>query len=343
MRSSRRRRGRLELSLRLLAALAAVLALTWGKISEWTCDFGTDPNGDAVYRRAAGWSRIDPSDGSPPRLRNSLDMELAFIPSGRYIMGSPSSQEFRQPDEWPHRVEIVRPFYLGVCEVTVEQFGRFAEAAGYRTELERADRPAHRATAILDGLICEPEYSWRTPGFTQQGDHPVVAVTWGDATAFCQWLSRCEGCRYRLPTEAEWEWACRAGQNTLAAAAGLLEPDTANLRQTQAAAHRGADPSWFDGYRFTAPVGVFRPDALGLHDMLGNVKEWCGDRYEVDYYRQADTRDPQGPSTGSARAIRGASFVSLPNDARPANRGYMQADLAYYDLGFRVVLECDAR
>lgn len=334
-----------EVNLRLLVVLAIVLAATWSRINEMTGRFGTDPNGDAVCRSAASWSRIDPlGPEGPSQLRNTLDMQLVLIPPGRFVMGSPSGEECRSSDERPHRVEITRAFYLGAHEVTVAQFRQFAEAAGYRTEYERSPHPSTIFSTVLGDSICNLQYTWRAPGMLQGDDHPVVCVTWQDATAFCQWLSQREGCHYRLPTEAEWEYACRAGLSGAFSVRyeGMHFP-AANLRETGESLHFSTDPESSDGYPFTSPVGSFPPNAFGLYDMHGNVEEWCSDWYGNDFYRHSPRSDPHGPEAGADRVVRGGSFIFPARRARSASRAMFVPETSYSFVGFRVVREYESK
>ena len=157
-------------------------------------------------------------------------MKLVEIPAGEFMMGNQDSPEKLAKafpaietrrieelfDEKPmHRVRITKPFYMGAHEVTIGQFKKFMEQADYRTEAERDGTGGwgyNREKNDFEGR--KLEYSWRNPGFEQADDHPIVNVTWNDAVAFCDWLGKKEGHKYRLPTEAEWEYACRAGTTT---------------------------------------------------------------------------------------------------------------------------------
>ena len=187
----------------------------------------------------------------------------------------------------------------------------------------------------------DPKYTWRSPGFPQTDDHPVVNVSWNDAVAFCEWLSQQEGQTYRLPTEAEWEYACRAGQATrywsgddpeALAAVGNVADGTAKEKY----------PNWTyaikakDGYVFTAPVGRFRPNAFGLFDMHGNVWEWCADGYDADYYAKSPPADPLNSSQAADRVIRGGSWSSDPRYCRSAYRVRYAPTYRDSNLGFRV-------
>ena len=149
-------------------------------------------------------------------------MEFAWIPPGSFLMGSPAEEEGRDDNEVQHRVTLTKGFYLGVHEVTRGQFAQFVKATGYRTQAER-EGGANVWTG--SGWKMDPKANWMTPGFEQTDDHPVVCISWNDAVAFADWLSAQdrEGRRYRLPTEAEWEYACRAGTQTAYCSGNGLE------------------------------------------------------------------------------------------------------------------------
>ena len=214
----------------------------------------------------------------PHEITNSIGMKLELIPAGDFLMGGTESAEHlvkafaayqRQPDffkdEYPrHRVRITRPFYLGKYEVTVGQFRRFTDDTGYKTEAERDGTGGwgyNPKTAKCEGR--DPKYNWRNPGFPQTDDHPVLNVTWNDAVAFCRWLSHKEKEDYRLPTEAEWEYAARAGTTTRYCNGD--DPDAlAKVGNVQDATGRTTFPHVQEldippgsHPRFTVPVGGF--------------------------------------------------------------------------------------
>jgi len=208
--------------------------------------------------------------------------------------------------------------------------------------------PAYDPAASARGDTFEgrnPRYSWRNPGFAQNDDHPVVNVSWNDAVALARWLTEREGVTYRLPTEAEWEYACRAGTRTryhagdapesLLGAAATFEQDTA----THWPAWRAFALPGHDGYVFTAPVGRFAPNAFGLHDMHGNVWEWVADRYGEHYYAQSPTEDPPGPAEGDRRVRRGGSWQTWPLYTRCAYRNWNTPASRYPLLGIRLLRE----
>jgi formylglycine-generating enzyme required for sulfatase activity len=271
-------------------------------------------------------------------------------------MGSPLTEAGRYDFEGPqHEVEISKDFYMGKYAVTRGQFRQFVEAATYKTGAEKHNGGV--GYIETDGgkgaLLPDDRFSWRRTGFEYTDEHPVVNVSWNDAKAFCDWLGRKEKKSYRLPTEAEWEYACRAGTRTrfysgdnessLHAVANVADQrlkakwDYSNqpkeLRKELSAG------SWFvnwdDGYAFTAPVGQFQPNLWGLYDMHGNVREWCSDW--ADYYRLSPRTDPEGPKDGKSRILRGGSWFYGPRNCRSAARLEGDARGRFPDIGFRVV------
>ncbi|WCM92784.1 formylglycine-generating enzyme family protein [Acidovorax sp. NCPPB 2350] len=306
---------------------------------------------------------------APPVWTNSLGMAFVRIPAGSFRMGNdePAASLARDypameprrfadlSDEAPvHTVRITRAFYMGRTEVTVGQFRRFVEASGYRAESE-ADgtggygyNPAYDPATTARGDAFEgrsPRYSWRDPGFPQGDDHPVVNITWHDAHALAAWLSATEGRRYRLPTEAEWEYACRAGTRTRYAHGN----DPASLVRHANTFDQDAAPYWprwhaqalpgHDGHAFTAPVASYPPNAFGLHDMAGNAWEWVSDWYGEATYAHSPHSDPQGPATGDVRVRRGGSWHTWPLYARCAYRNWNSPQTRYTLVGVRLVRE----
>jgi formylglycine-generating enzyme required for sulfatase activity len=275
-----------------------------------------------------------------PPLVNSMGMKLAPIPPGNFLMGSPDNESQRQEHEGPqHKVTLTRPFYLGVYPVTLGQFRAFVTATQYQTgTVDGAYRLFPDGTWQKD-----PNLSWENPGFAQTDDHPVVGVTWNDARAFCEWLSRKEGRKYGLPTEAEWEYSCRAGTKTRWYNGNDVKhvKDVANVRDESLnrvyAAVEGE--AWDDGFAFTAPVGTFQPNAFGLYDMHGNVWQWCQDVYDKDYYQRSPKQDPLGPLAGTACVRRGGGWGSFASGCRSASRSSNNGRSHRSDsIGFRVVL-----
>jgi formylglycine-generating enzyme required for sulfatase activity/tRNA A-37 threonylcarbamoyl transferase component Bud32 len=275
------------------------------------------------------YSRNRPTDNSPnnpvapvkPELAksftNSLGMKFALIPAGTFTMGSSSEEikrwlkqvgegSWQEPlvlSEGPaHPVEITQPFYIGTTEVTVGQFRQFVEAnPNYNVGDDR----------------------WKNPGFDQFDDHPVVFVGWQNAVDFCNWLSAKEGRKYRLPTEAEWEYSCRAGK---AGARYSFGDDDRHLENY----------AWFNENSLgrTHPVGKKKPNAWGLYDMHGNAWEWCQDSWLP--YQNSPVKDPLGGSGGGV--IRGGSWSQAPMQCRSASRTGHPPGRRVNDFGFRVVL-----
>jgi formylglycine-generating enzyme required for sulfatase activity len=252
--------------------------------------------------------------------------------------------------EYPcHRVRITRPFYMGACHVTRGQFRRFVEDTGYKTDAERGDPPGANGVDLKEGTFFgfQKDRSWHNVAFPQADDHPVVNVSWNDADAFCKWLSRKEKKRYRLPTEAEWEYACRAGTSTrywcgdepetLAEAGNTAD---AGLK-TRFPGGKGPSIRANDGHLFTSPVGSFRKNPNGLYDMHGNAWQWCADWFSPRYYEDSPTHDPKGPNSGNARVLRGGAWNFGPIDCRSAARFWLSPASRNDHTGFRVVLESD--
>jgi formylglycine-generating enzyme len=302
----------------------------------------------------------DPAAEGARETVNSIGMKLVAIPSGEFMMGGQETAEelvkafpaYRRPaeffkDEYPrHRVRITKPFQLGKYEVTVGQFRRFADETGYKTEAERDGLGGWGYDAEQGKCRGrDPKFNWRNPGFPQNDDQPVVDVTWNDAVAFCKWLSTKEGKKYRLPTEAEWEYACRAGTETRynngndpKALSQVANVGDDRGRTTFPHVQELDIPK--DGpVKFTVPVGKFPPNRFGLCDMHGNVWEWCSDWYGADYYAQSPVDDPTGPASGTKRMRRGGAWHSFPLWARAAFRNWNRPDSRCVNLGFRVAVE----
>jgi formylglycine-generating enzyme required for sulfatase activity len=306
-------------------------------------------------------------------LGGGVTMPFVLIPPGAFTMGSPEAereQVLREDktarreyfaDEARHPVTVTKPFYLGRYAVTRGQFRRFVSAAGYRTEAETGRLGGwgyDRASGKFKGPTWDPKtgkrtggartaFSWKDPGFAQTDRHPVVNVSWNDARAFCRWLARRSGPKARLPSEAEWEHACRAGTTTryffgddpeeLAEYANVLD---GTFRRHFPRA-RGAIKAE-DGYVFTAPVGSFRPNPFGLFDMHGNVWQWCADCYEPDL-ADLGARDPLRLNKGSfaARVLRGGSWDHPLSYCRAAYRHGLAPANRSCNAGFRVGLGLD--
>jgi formylglycine-generating enzyme required for sulfatase activity len=236
----------------------------------------------------------------------------------------------------------------------VGQFRRFVEQSGYVPE-SIADgtggygyNPQYDASKSKRGDAFEGRdvrYSWRNPGFEQTDAHPVVNVTWNDAQALAAWLSRQEGRSYRLPTEAQWEYAARAGTSTRY----HCGDDPQCLLQVANTFDEAAKPYWpqfaanalpgNDGYAFTAPVARFAPNAFGLYDMHGNAWEWTQDLYGEDYYAHSPLDDPQGPEDGEVYVRRGGSWHTWSLYARSSYRNWNTPQTRYTLVGIRLIMD----
>ena len=286
-------------------------------------------------------------------ITNTLGMKLVRIEAGEFMMGNEDSvdelvklfpyakKEWFEDAAKRHLVMITRPFYLGAHEVTVGQFQRFVESTSYKTEAESDGKGEYGIKS--DGTFEQsPSYTWKNPGYSQNEDHPVVNVSWNDAVKFCEWLSRDEGQDYRLPTEAEWEYACRAGTRTRywhgddpegLAKVGNIADATVKSKYPNFANTIVAS----DKFANTAPVGSFTPNKWGLYDMHGNVNEWCSDWYGE--YPSVTVSDPTGAAgKGSARVIRGGSWAYNAGGCRSAFRINFTPDSRSFYLGFRVAV-----
>ena len=270
---------------------------------------------------------------------------MVVIPAGEFTMGSPASEAERGVDEGPQRqVSIAQPFALGRSEVTVAEFRRFADESGYKTEAESDPRAQGCSGFIYTDPAANPEpqpvTSWRSPGLKQAESHPVLCVSWNDARAYAQWLSKKTGRRYRLPAESEWEYAARAGSVT----ARYWGDDPVQACRFANVADQSRFQTWgfgqkhecTDGHYFTAPAGGYAPNRFGLYDMLGNAWEWTEDCWNPGY--AGAPQDGSAWLTGDCaqRVSRGGSWSTVPRFARSATRNKNTADHRDNLTGFRL-------
>jgi formylglycine-generating enzyme required for sulfatase activity len=261
-----------------------------------------------------------PSGGNDERmLINSLGMKLVLIPPGKFLMGSPQSEAERDADETQHEVAVTRPFYLGAYEVTQAQYQQ----------------------------VMGKNPSFFHPNNTGGTEHPVEQVKWGDAGEFCRKLSempaeKAAARMYRLPTEAEWEYACRAGTTSAFHFGDALSSTQANCNGNFPYGGAAKGPY----LARTAKVGSYPANAFGLHDMHGNVWEWCSDWYDEKYYQRSPKENPPGPSQGVLstgfhgdfyRVARGGCWLDEPRGCRAAYRFRFMTSDPYRLVGFRVV------
>jgi sulfatase modifying factor 1 len=260
--------------------------------------------------------------------------EMVVIPSGGFDMGSPDAEEGRGDDESPvHSVKIAA-FALGRTEITRGQFAEFVKSTGYVT--------GDKCWTLENGKYEERKGDWREPGYPQDDKHPVACINWNDALAYAEWMSQKTGKQYRLPTEAEWEYAARGKTKT--ARYWGNNPDKAcryaNGADKTAQATIQGSSSWSvhqctDGFAYTAPVGRFKPNAYGLYDMLGNVWEWTEDSYH-DSYQGAPAVGSVWQGDGAKRVLRGGSWNNSPRNVRAAVRYPSKPDVRFSSFGFRL-------
>jgi formylglycine-generating enzyme len=283
--------------------------------------------------------------------------DMVLIDGGTFAMGSKDGN----PDELPVREVAISSFYLDRYEVTNDKFAAFVAATGYQTVAERAPRPEDFPGVPLEklkpgaavfqmgvGWQYVPGASWRHPegpksSIENRGDHPVVQVSWEDAAAYAKWAGK------RLPTEAEWEYAARAGRT----ATYIWGDQPFDDNAPQANIWQGDFPRRnenSDGYLTTSPVGSFPSTSPGLFDMAGNVWEWCQDWYRPDAYAGGEAKDPNGPSNSfdpdepeiAKRVLRGGSFLCADcycRGYRPSARMKSSPDTGLFHAGFRCAMD----
>ena len=235
---------------------------------------------------------------------NSIGIEFASIPAGKFLMGSPETEKGRDPSETQHEVTLTQGFRMGVHEVTQAQY---------------------------------EQVMGQNPSFLTDATLPVETVSYDDAVAFCKKLSdlpaeKAAGRKYRLPTEAEWEYCCRAGTSTPYHFGQELNGTQANCNGNFPYGTTEKGPN----LRKTSPVGSYPPNAWGLYDMHGNVWEWCQDRY--DSYPKQSVTDPRGPEVGSICVSRGGSWYNEAAGCRSANRYWYDPSIRNSGGGFRLAL-----
>ncbi|WP_240638645.1 formylglycine-generating enzyme family protein [Microbacterium sp. ABRD28] len=279
-------------------------------------------------------------------------IEQAMIPAGSFLMGESSDRVRARADEGPvHRVEV-DPFRIDVTTVTTADFARFVDDTGHVTDAERwgASMVFHSAVRsppddVIGAVTGAPWWlmvrgaDWRHPDgalsdIDERADHPVVHVSWTDAAAYCAWADR------RLPSEAEWEFAARGGQEAARFPWGDAEVDDAGWRANIFQGEFPVDNAGTDGFLTTAPVRTFSPNGWGLWQCVGNVWEWCADWYDPGYYDISPRRDPRGPAGGRTRVIRGGSYLCHPSYCdryRNAARSANTPDSSTGNTGFRTV------
>jgi formylglycine-generating enzyme required for sulfatase activity len=258
---------------------------------------------------------------------------MMVLPAARFNQGfvatDRGSVSYEKPQHW---VNIIRPFAMSADLVTVEQYRQFIDATGR----------AVQGCETYDGAWkYRPENNWQNPGFAQSGLHPVTCVSWNDAVAYAQWLSTKTGHQYRLPSASEWEYAARAGGETVYpwASNGSNACSYANVADASAARQY---PGWMafacdDGYANTSPVGSFKANALGLNDMLGNVFQWTLDCWQADYRGAPVDGSARTDGDCSERELRGGSWFTSPAYVRANYRNHFASDYRTSSVGIRLV------
>ncbi|MFN5077369.1 MAG: formylglycine-generating enzyme family protein [Planctomyces sp.] len=290
-----------------LCVLAATV-FQRARLGNWAWPNSVGRAGAVVTQQVATQADLPTKESAPAAANageykevvNTIGVQLLLIPAGTFNSGSPASEKDRMDDETQHQVTLTKPFYMGRTELTQGQWKKV--------------------------MGTEP---WKGKSFVKEGDdYPAVDVSWGDSVEFCKKLSAMEGKVYRLPTEAEWEYACRGGTKT----SFSFGNDKAKLRRY----------AWYDGNlgwgkKYAQRVAQKLPNPFGLYDMHGNVWEWCSDWFGD--YPSTPLTDPRGPDSGSFRVLRGGAFQHEPYTARCAVRNYDAPEGRSSDGGFRLVLE----
>ncbi len=301
-------------------------------------------------------------------LSNNIKIRLAFIPAGNFLMGQSDFENnaiilaFGRDwhEKWckrelpQHPVFISNDFFISVSPITVEQFSVFVEDTGYMTDSENAGW-----SYIWKGLDWEKNKGvfWQCDVNGENILHtnssqPVIYVSWHDTVEYCGWLTKKFQTIFRLPSEAEWEYACRAGSSEMVYSGNI---DFTNPKESTTL----DEIAWYSGncrakesngffaenvleknnhIKQSGPKSVCqkKPNDLGLYDMIGNVWEWCSDWYDEEYYLISPEENPTGPEIGSRHVMRGGSWFSETRDARAAFRGGKLPDYRSYDIGFRI-------
>jgi len=276
---------------------------------------------------AAERSYTDPAIGS----------EFVLVKGGCYEMGDVFGDG--EKDQKPVHKVCIADFYLSKHDVTVGDFRKFVKDTGYATDAERS-----QGCAVWNGSRWQYDgnKNWRNPGFAQDDQHPVVCVSWNDAKAFAEWISRKTKVRYCLPTEAEWEYAARSRGRNYRYSWGNGKP-SGNIGDESLKRSVSGLEIWAgydDGFVYTSPVGSFKPNELGLYDMTGNVWQWTADWYGETYYKESPKDNPTGTSQGPLRVLRGGSWSNKPGAVRVMFRNKrFQADRSAY-FGFRLKAKC---
>ncbi|MBN8680169.1 MAG: SUMF1/EgtB/PvdO family nonheme iron enzyme [Chitinophagales bacterium] len=274
----------------------------------------------------------------PPNPTHAIPAGMVLVKGGTFTMGDEKGDG--DSDEKPTHTVTIKDFYLGKYEVTNAEFIQFLNEKGNQTE-------GGVEWINLDGKWDDERCRIMKSGSTFSvisgyENYPVIYVSWFGAVAYCNWLKQKKGGEYRLPTEAEWEYAAGNGNSHTKYSWGNDDPsgkkggNVSDLTAKAKYSSWSAFESYRDGYVYTAPVGQFDPNSFGLYDMTGNVWEWCADWYDSEYYKNSPAQNPQGPTSGSSRVLRGGSWSPTPEYCRVAYRCRNYPYHRNYSVGFRV-------
>ncbi|MBL7780093.1 MAG: SUMF1/EgtB/PvdO family nonheme iron enzyme [Saprospiraceae bacterium] len=267
--------------------------------------------------------------------------EMVLVEGGTFQMGSSDGEN----DEKPIHSVTLDDFYIGRYEVTVQDFRTFVDAENYKTDAEKEGWSYYWSVSSWEK---KNGVNWRNDEQgnlrpKNQNNYPVIHVSWNDATAYCEWLTKKTGKNYRLPSEAEWEYAARGGKQSKGYSyAGSNDPEEVgwyweNSGDKKLTGAWDADKINKNNCR-THPVGSKKANELGIYDMSGNVWEWCSDWYDADYYKNSPSNNPKGLATGSRRVLRGGSWSNNPQHSRVSGRAYDAPGNRYVTCGFRLAL-----
>lgn len=283
-------------------------------------------------------------EDSNEQVEHPLAGSMVLIPAGKFQIGASPGDAYAKADEQPVHMETIEvPFYMARTECTFGQFRRFVADSGYVTDAESDELGGWGYDSNARAFHRPPKtYSWRHTGFPQTESSPVVNVTPRDAIAYCNWLSEQDGnFRFRLPTEIEWEYACRGGtttpwytgdgKSTLKQAENLADLRMQTVFDSSTPEYARGE-AWDDGAAFTSEVGNYAANPFGLHDMLGNVSEWCAGYYDKDRYLK-----PRAPVIGEYHLLRGGNFVYPARSSRCSSRNRLKWNARWCNVGFRVV------
>jgi formylglycine-generating enzyme required for sulfatase activity len=304
-----------------IAVVAVVVLMAWYALLR---------ERNVIHRRVG--QAVQAPAGSPVPSDNFVN-----IPAGRFQMGSPSYEKGRYDDEGPLHDVTIAAFALSKYDVTRGEFAAFVKETGY-------DAGNSCYTFETNDWVSHDGRSWRDPAFRQTDRDPVVCVNWNDIHAYAEWLGRKTGHRYRLPTEAEWEYAARAGTTSARFWGG--NPDQAceyaNVADQTARDQISGAKTWEihncrDGYAYTSQVGNFKPNAFGLYDMLGDVWQWTEDCYHKNYNGAPGNGSAWTTGTCELHACRGGAWLIEPENVRSASRVRDYPMSRFTSLGFRLI------